>query len=146
MVDRHARNIAAEALRDFMEGSISNKEYERRYPKSKDDPALWGIYANIWFCYSDTSEHTLSGKHALTDDGRAIVERCLLFLKSDLEFQWPATKLRLWYPLLRLIGLGRIVNRQVEKEMSIGEMEVWPFLRKTDYEEATSRQQEPKNA
>src|SRR5271163_1161583 len=51
---------------------------------------------------STTSEHTLTGKHALTNEGRAIVERCLLFLKSDLEFQWPATKLRLWYPILRL--------------------------------------------
>jgi len=135
MVNRHARDIAAQALREFMEGSISNREYERRWPKSKDDPALWGIYANIWYCYSDTSEHTLTGKHALTDEGRAIVGRCLLFLKSDLEFQWPATKLRLWYPLLRLIGLGRIVNRKVEKEMSIGDVDVWPFLKKAQYEQ-----------
>jgi len=135
MVNRHARDIAAQALREFMEGSISNREYERRYPKSKDDPALWGIYANIWFCYSDTSEHTLTGKHALTDEGRAIVGRSLLFLKSDLEFQWPATKLRLWYPLLRLIGLGRIVNRKVEKEMSSGDVDVWPFLKKAHYDQ-----------
>ena len=40
MIDRHARDMAADALREFMEGSISNEEYERRYPKSKDDPAL----------------------------------------------------------------------------------------------------------
>jgi len=135
MVDRHTRDIAAQALGEFMDGSISNREYERRYPKSKDDPALRGIYANIWFCYSDTSEHTLTGKHALTDEGRAIIERCLLFLKSDLEFQWPATKLRLWYPLLRLIGLGRVVNRRVEKEMSVGDVDVWPFLKKAHYDQ-----------
>ena len=137
MVDRHARDIAAEALRNFMEGSISNREYERRFPKSKGDPALWGIYSQIWFCYSDTLEHTLTGKHALTNEGRAYIGRCLLFLKSDLEFQWPPTKLRLWYPLLRLIGLGRIVNRKVEKEMSIGDVDVWPFLKKAEYEEVS---------
>lgn len=136
MVDRHARDIAAEALREFSETRISNREYERRYPISKDDPALWGIYQNIWFCYSDTSEHTLTGKHALTDEGRAVVKRCLLFLKSDLEFEWPATKLRLWYAFLRLIGLGRIVNRSVTKEMSVGDVEVWPFLNKTQYQHA----------
>ncbi|MGB2899571.1 MAG: hypothetical protein WBB89_09920 [Candidatus Acidiferrum sp.] len=135
MVDRYARDLAAQTLREFIDGSISNREYERRCPKSKDDPALWSIYANIWFCYSDTSEHTLTGKHALTDEGRAIVGRCLLFLKSDLEFQWPATKLRLWYPLLRLIGLGRIVNRRVEKEMSVGDVDVWPFLKKAHYDQ-----------
>lgn len=137
MIDRHARDAAADTLREFMEGSISNREYERRFPRSKDDPALWGIYSNIWFCYSDTSEHTLSGKHALTDEGRAFIKRCLLFLKSDLEFRWPPTKLRLWYPLLRLIGLGRLVNRHVEKEMSVGDVEVWPFLKKAQYEEVS---------
>jgi len=115
MVDRAARDRAANAIRAFMEGSISNREYDRRYPRSKDDPAVWGIYSNSWFFYSDTSEHALAGKHALTGGGRAFMERCLLFLKSDLEFQWPSTKLRMWYPLLRLIGLGGVANRRVEK-------------------------------
>jgi hypothetical protein len=77
MVDRHARNIAAEALQEFMEGSIFNREYERRFPKSKDDPALSAIYSNTWFCYSDTSEHTLTGKHALNDEQRAILGSAL---------------------------------------------------------------------
>lgn len=135
MVDRDARDIAAQALREFADGSISNREYERRFPKSKDDPALRSIYTNVWFCYSDTSEHTLNGKHALSKENRAILDRCMLFLKSDLEFQWPATKLRLWYPLLRLIGLGRIVNRRLEKEMSVGDVDVWPFLKKAQYEQ-----------
>jgi hypothetical protein len=135
MIDRHGRDVAADALRDFMEGFISNEEYERRYPRSKDDPALWGIYQNIWFCYSDTSEHTLPGKHASTDEGHAAIKRCLLFLKSDLEFQWPATRLRLWFPFLRLIGLGQFVNRKVEKEMSVGDKEVWPFLKKEQYQQ-----------
>jgi len=139
MVNRHAREIAAEALREFTEGRISNREYERRYPRSKDDPALWGIYQNIWFCYSDTSEHTLTGKHALTDEGRVVIGRCLLFLRSDLEFQWPATKLRLFYPLLRLIGLGRMANSRVSKEMSVGDVDVWPFLKKAQYEQAVHR-------
>ena len=139
MIDRHARDLAAEAIREFTEARISNREYERRYPRNKEDAALWGIYQNIWFSYSDISKHTLAGKHALTAEGRAVVERCLLFLKSDLEFEWPATRLRLWYPLLRLIGLGRIVNRKVEKEMSVGDVEVWPFLNKAQYKEAVRR-------
>lgn len=134
MVDRHARDIAADALRDFVKGSISNEEYERRYPKSKDDPALWEIYVQVWFFYSDLKTHTLTGKHALNDERRAFLERCILFLKSDVEFQWPRQKLRPWHGILRLLGLERILKRREEEEMSIGDKEVWPFLRKAEYE------------
>jgi len=134
MVNRHARDIAAEALREFMEGSISNEEYQRRYPKSKDDPALWEIYVQVWFFYSDLKTHTLTGKHALNDERRAFLERCILFLKSDVEFQWPRQKFRPWHGILRLLGLGRTIKRREQEEMSIGDKEVWPFLRKAEYE------------
>ena len=139
MIDRHARDIAANAVRDFMEGSISNREYERRYPRAKVDPALWAIYSRVWFFYSDVSEHALTGKHALTDEGRAFLERCVLFLRSDAEFQWPPMKLHVWYPLLRLIGVGWIVNRRIEKLMGIGDKEAWPFLKKAEYADQLSR-------
>ena len=129
MVDRHARDIAADVVRDFMEGSISNKEYERRYPKSKSDPALWEIYVQIWFFYSDMSKHTLTGKHALNAERRAFLKRCLLFLKSDFEFQWPRQKFRPWYGILRFLGLGR--------EMTSGDIAVWPFFNAAQHEEAS---------
>jgi hypothetical protein len=134
MVDRHARDVAAEALREFMSGSISNKDYEWRFPRGTRDPALEAIYSYFWFSYSDTKEHTMTGDHAITDEGRAVVQRCLLFLKSDLAFQWPARKLLLAYPILRLIGLGWIVNRSPKRESSLGgEIDVWPCFTKAQY-------------
>lgn len=139
MVHRRARDIAANAVRDLMQGSISNREYERTYPTAKDDPALWAIYTALWFGYSDASEHTLTGRHALNDEDRALVDRCLLFLRSDLEFQWPPPKFRLRYGVLRLLGLGQIVKRREQEELSIGDIEVWPFLKKADYEEYRSQ-------
>jgi hypothetical protein len=139
MIDRHARDLAAEAVRDFMEGSISNKEYERRFPRSKGDPALWAIYSQVWFCYSDILEHTLTGKHALNDERRAVMERCLLFLKSDLEYQWPLPKIRLRYGILRLLGFGWLLKRRQEVEMGIGDMDVWPFLKRADYEDMSRK-------
>jgi hypothetical protein len=135
MVDRHARDIAADVLRTFMQGSISNDEYERAFPKSKDDPALWAVHEQIWLSYSDLKEHTLTGKHALTDAGRAVFERCILFLQSDLEFQWPPPKIRLRYAVLRLLGFGWLLRRWEAEEMSIGDVEVWPFLKRAQYEE-----------
>jgi hypothetical protein len=145
MVDRRARDIAANVVRDFMGGAISNREYERRFPIAKGDPAIWAIHTSLWFGYSDVSEHTMTGKHALNEEARVLVERCLLFLKSDLEFQWPPPKFRLRYGILRLLGLGRIVKGWEEKEMSIGDPEVWPFLERADYETALSNQVEPEN-
>ncbi len=139
MIDRHARDIASVAVRDFMEGSISNEEYERRYPRSKDDPALWEIYIQVWFFYSDIKTHKLTGKHELNEERRAFVERCILFLKSNAEFEWPRQKFRPWYGILRLLGLGRTLKRREEQEMNIGDKEVWPFLKKAEYEETAGR-------
>jgi len=135
MVNRHARDTAAEAIRDFMNGSITNREYERRFPTARGDPALWAIHTALWSGYSDVSEHTMTGKYALTDEGRAIVERCVVFLRSDLEFQWPPPKFRLLYGILRVLGLGRVVKRWEDEDMSIGDREVWPFLKKAQYQE-----------
>ena len=135
MVDRQARDIAADSLRAFVKGSISNEEYERRYPKSKDDPALWEIYVQVWFFYSDLRAHTLTGKYAVNDEGRAFLERCILFLKSNVEFQWPRQKFRPWYGILRLFGFGPTLKRREKEEMSIGDTGVWPFLKKAQYQE-----------
>lgn len=138
MVDRHARDIAAEAIRDFMEGSISNKEYERRFPStisSGDDPALQAVFSHVWLCYDDLSEHTLTGDHELTGERRAFLERSLLFLRSDLEFRWPPPTFGLRYGILRLLGFGRMLKRREEEEMSVGDVEVYPFLTKAEYEE-----------
>jgi len=135
MVDRNARDIAAEVLRQFMEGSLSNKEYEQKYPRSNDDPALWEIWVQVWFFYSDVKTHTLTGKYALNDECRAFIERCVLFLKSNAEFEWPRQKFRPWYGILRLLGFGRTLKRQEDAEMSIGDKDVWPFLKKAQYEQ-----------
>jgi hypothetical protein len=56
-----------------------------------------------------------------------------------MEFQWPATRLGFWYPFLRLIGLGRIVNRKLQTERRVGDLDEWPFLNKSQYEQMTHR-------
>jgi hypothetical protein len=135
MVDRHARDIAGDALQDLLRGSISNDEYERKYPIAKDDPALRAIFVQVWFYYSDMHEHKLTSRYVPSDASRAFLERCVLFLKSNLEFQWPKSEFRLRYGIMRLLGLGRIVERRIKQKYSVGDEEVWPFLKKTEYEE-----------
>jgi hypothetical protein len=126
-----ARRMLYGSLR---KGAISNKEYERKYPRSKTDPAVWEIYIQVWFFYSDVSEHKLRGKHGLNEENLAFFERCVSFLSSDFEFQWPRQKFRPWHGFLRLIGFGRLLKRWNDEEISIGEKEVWPFLKRADYQ------------
>lgn len=137
VVDRHARELAVGSIQAFMEGSISNREYERRYPKSKSDPALREIYKQIWFLYSDLKEHTLPGEQGLKDETRSFLERCILFLKSDFDFRWPRERIRPWRALLRLAGFGRLASRREAREMAIGDVEVWPFLNKAQHGSAS---------
>ena len=134
MVDRQARDSAVKVLRTFMDGTISNYKYDDTFPKSGSDPALAAIWTNLWFYYSDVREHTLGAKHALTPEARALFERSLLFLKSDLEFQWPSPKLKLRFGLLRLLGFGRKLRQREEREMSVGDKDFWPFLHQADYQ------------
>jgi hypothetical protein len=146
MVDRKARHIAALVVRQFIDGSITNDEYERKFPMSKEDPALRAIYHWLWPYYSDLCEHTLTGKHTLSNEQRALFDRCFLFLSGDLEFQWPVPAFGLRYGMIRLLGFGWLLKRREKKEMSIGDIEVWPFLKKSHYEEALRKSQCPTNS
>jgi len=145
MVDRNLRDAAAAVLEDFVDGRITNVEFEQRFPASKDDPALLAIRTESWFYYSDLSEHTLTGKRSLSREQGALLERCALFLKTALEFQWPLPKYGLKYGLIRLLGFGWLLKRREKKEMSMGDVDVWPFLKRSDYERALGQQREPEN-
>jgi hypothetical protein len=128
MVDRYARNKAANVLRDFVTGYISNEEYERLYPTSKSDASLSEINIQIWFLYSDIREHKLTGKHALNVEQSVFVERCILFLESDCEFEWPRQRFRSWQILLQFLGSGEKIEAA-----SDGDDSVWPFFEKSQY-------------
>lgn len=136
MVDRKARDEAAAAIQKLIEGSISNDEYERKSRRNKQDAGLEAVSILVWNFYSDLSEHKLIGKYSLTDDQRTLLQRCVLFLKSDLEFEWPRPKIGLRFLVIRLLGFGWVLDRQDEKQTAAGDINVWPFIRTTDYEKA----------
>lgn len=134
MVDQNARDIAANLLTEFFNVYVSNEEYESRYPESESDPALSEIFLQVWFHYSDVREHKLTGKDELTAENRATVERCILFLTSDFEYQWPRQQIGLWHTLLRFMHLEKQVGKDTH-----GDVKVWPFLESSQYKR-TSRE------
>lgn len=103
-----------------------------------NDRSLWAIYSAAWFMYDDIRTHRLRGKWALTDEGRGAVARWILFLHSDLEYEWPMrSMISPLGCLLRIctLGLAGLVLRPLnERRMHrLGSWELWPFLREADY-------------
>jgi len=106
MIDLERRRTLALNLRHISVGLISNDDFEsnvadtvsdgwlpEQYHRSKkaktDDAAIVPILELSWGLYSDLESRKLKGKYKLDDETLRIIARCILFLRSDLEYQWP---------------------------------------------------------
>jgi hypothetical protein len=133
LVDRENRDLGAVILRDFLEGRITNEEFVKRFPR-RNDPALSAVFYAVWLQFSDLRVHTLTGRDSPQPERRIILERCYLFLTTDLEFEWPVPKPSLVKGVLSMIGLGRLFRASEEEYKSKGDFAVWPFCRRSDYD------------
>ncbi len=120
MVDREKRFQAADLIGKLMSGEITNYEYEDRLPRSPEDPAIHAIHTAVWFTYSDVREHRIDGKSALTPEARRILEQCIVFLKTDLEYSGPKSFIDMTAPFKRL---WNFISRKKEEEIP----SFWPF-------------------
>ena len=123
-----------------MAGQITNDEFEDRLlPLGSADPAVWEVFSSgAWCLYSDLREYRLTGKYRLPKEARREVTRWILFLKTDLEYEWPRLG-RLRRLLLLLgnvfsVGVLGIAYRKYFRRF--GDWDVWPFLRRSDYDVA----------
>src|SRR5262249_23646603 len=116
-LDRESRRSLAELLRHLVAGQITNDEFENRRPRGSRDLAVRQVFEEgAWFLYSDTHEHRLKGRHRLAGRDRQNVARWILFLKTDLPYEWPIVpfglRLALMPSNLVTLGLlGRVVQR-----------------------------------
>lgn len=157
-VDLDSRRQFASLIRKFVNCKINSGDFfesEVRFDCIKsDDPALKAIDGMLWSSYNEEWPHKLSGKNALTPQGVEMYNRCLLFLGSDLEFEWPDAgrqfqQVRFGRVFGELtLGLTYLVDDFLDKRSEAfmdnyrkaGEFEVWPFIRKSDYESEFQRQ------
>jgi hypothetical protein len=141
-LDRENRRRVAELLRHFVAGQITNDEFEIRSPRRSRDLAVRQILSEgAWFLYDDRHEHRLTGKYKLTPEARENVARWILFLETDLPYEWPVMPFALRFALMPLnlmtVGLlGRLVQRYASRG---GPVELWPFRRAWDYNAALMR-------
>lgn len=134
MVDTQARRRLGEGLRHLVAGTLTNLDFDDALSDEWEESLDRGVsevgYA-AWLLYDDFVVHPLE----LTTEGCRDVARWILFIHSDLEFEWAhaATKpisspQRIWR---RLAG-ARMSEVQPDSN-SDGDHRYWPFFRDSDY-------------
>ncbi len=148
-MDREARTGLVVSIRRLVAGLITNDEFEDNSPYSDIDPAIAGVsWKGAYYLYGDLREYRLIGEDRLPESARPEVAKWLLFLKSDLEYEWPPEPApstgQLIFALGNLLTLGLLGflfrQRQSQEEDVSGEVpgdkSVWPFFRESDYRAA----------
>jgi hypothetical protein len=139
MVDRRARALFSESIRALVAGQITNDEFEdqRLAELNTSDPAILAIYeeAILGGLYSDLHEYRLRGKYAVSRGDKSHVARWILFLRTELPYEWPRLEGFRYMALLLANFLSfclasRFYRRWFAKH---GDLEIWPFIREEDY-------------
>lgn len=173
MVDKERRKKLALHLRHLSVGLISNDDFEEaivndvslgwlpeQYHRSKiagsdeDDAIIKPMLELCWGLYDDTRNHKLVKSDKLPKDALKIIARCILFLHSDKEYEWPyfntnnpLLRFSLQDLILSVLTLGHHYRDKREEHIisyyewqKSGDYDVWPFLRKTDYQNQLTKQ------
>ena len=140
MIDRPTRDHYAVLLRHFIAGQMTNFQYEDKFDNISitlggADPAVLEIFQAMWYTYDDICQHTMTGDHAFRGPNRETAIRFILFLYSDVPYEWPTVKLSgCLFNLLTLGLYGKMKRRKSSRNS--GDDTVWPFFRREDYESA----------
>lgn len=135
MLDRVARDRTAELLRHLGSARISNDEFEDALPLDTPDSAVLAVQQAAWMLYSDLYEHKLTGRHALSRQAKEAIARWVVFLHSDLPYEWPRHPCEGFVRLFAwLLSFGRIPRHFDERWKRSGDFGVWPFICREDYQ------------
>jgi hypothetical protein len=171
MVDKERRKKLALHLRHLSVGLITNDDFEEsvmddvsygwlpdQYYRAKEiennDPIIRPMLELCWCLYNDTDQYKLTGRHQLSEKELKEIARYILFLHSDLEYEWPYIdptnplfRLSFKEILLSVLTVGQYYRNKVEKRkndleesQALGDYEYWPFLKKEDYDSQLKKQ------
>ncbi len=126
------RRKAAQLLLDFYKGRITNDQMDDAWPRDAEDPALSKLFWFKWGMYSDLREEYIKTELRRNYLTAKAIHRCLVFLNSELEYEWVGFGLsRGLVP--RILELFDKHRREINRA---GDQSVWPFYRKEDYTQA----------
>ena len=129
MIDRVARDTLAGHLQHLASGRISRAEYVGRADTllRSTDQCVRPIVDSVYWAYGNYGPWRYAGKHRLASNLRRELGRLILFLRSDLEYEWPAQP-RWWS--------GRSTWKTWRAQ---GDHAVWPFITVRDLKWAVQK-------
>src|SRR5438477_6109400 len=136
MIDRAGRAALAGPLRPLGSGRLTNAEFHSVRRDRSEDEALVAIGDAGWSLYDDFFVYQLRGLRALNSQAQDAVARCILFLDSDLPYEWPARRPTLKSILWTLLTFGTWLRKDRRRWEASGPYHVWPFRRESDYQRA----------
>jgi hypothetical protein len=93
VVVRADRDDLALALRQLITGRLTNNEFDDGYYEKWyrcGDSAVAEIAKFGWGLYSsDVGAYKLKGRHAVSPAEQAMANRAILFLQTELDYEWP---------------------------------------------------------
>ena len=137
-VDRQARDEFARAFRLLVTRRISDREFCTMLdalPKT-EDPAVREAFDVSWALTEDTD--TEDKVPPLTPEARRYCASWLLFLKSDLEYEWPVTSVlaNVGLTIASIATVGLAGWLYCKWRESKGPWEIEPFVRRSDLQAA----------
>lgn len=130
MIDEEGRREAADILRLFKTGQITNDELERRWPRG-NHKAVEEIRRIVWYMYDDLREHYYQPSPQADD----LLRRCVDFLETEAEYRWPIPNplLVLASVPLSVLTLG-LANKLLWRKYDFPDY--WPFATSAETESA----------
>ena len=129
MIDRPKRDRLAQALRQLVNGRITNIAFDDLDSPGdvthSEDGALFDIFYYVWHFYDDFRVHPLD----LTPEQRRTFLRCVLFLRSDYKYHWHKVP----EPFRQPGFLEHLWRQFSDGTPPEGDAPAWPFITSDDF-------------
>src|ERR1051326_6720269 len=120
MIDRAGRDALAVQLRRLASGRLTNAEFDSVRLDRADDEALVAIGDAGWSLYDDVFVYRLRGRRALKPESLDAVARCVLFLDTNLSYEWPPRRPSIKSLLFTLLTVGTWLKRDRQRWEALG--------------------------
>jgi hypothetical protein len=141
LIDRTARKAALQLLVQWKAGRITNWDFEDTWPQTQDR-GVKAIGERLWCFYDDFPKKRINTS-ALDTEVVALLDRCMSFLGTNAEYAWPDFDwMREGLSGLETLYKGkRTKARRWEEFTGNGDIDVWPFLHRSEHEQAIRPEQ-----
>jgi hypothetical protein len=141
------RKKAAELVKQWFDGSVTNYKIDDEWPYESKDRAVADIGKELWGHYSDSPEHELKPSY-LSREEILLLKRCLAFLQSSERYTSVAYEEAVpWKPNLvtKLFGVKERPWETLRLNVPVERRDWWPFADQGQCEKVMGKSDEWRN-